>query len=105
MLQLNTNNTLDEVINSTQCAHTYYDIPDKTWIIYNLREEYIFDLSNNSDYYTPYNPPENDSFGNGISTTERFFYQLLLSYTISIFFTQPLILLIKAFLKFKKYGK
>ena len=105
-VKLNATNELEQVINSTQCdENTYYDIPEKTWIEYNLTEEYIFSLLNSSDYYTPYDPPEYDSFGDGITTTQRFFYQLFLAYTISVFFTQPLILLIKAMCKFKKYRK
>ena len=51
-----------------------------------------------SEYYSPYHPPHGDSFGENITTSDRFLMSSLLSFLLGIFFWQPLILLFFAWL-------
>ena len=47
-------------INHSQCPDTYYDIPEKIFIEYNLTQIAINDILSQPNY-TPYNPPNSDN--------------------------------------------
>ena len=80
-----------------------FDISEKDWLNYNATEEYIANLT--SQYYTPYDPPEGDSWGEDIETSDRFLYTVLTSYIISIVFWQPVIYFAKSFKDYWKLNK
>ena len=81
-------------------------ISQQTWLSYNATQLDVNRLlALNDEYYSPYNPPTNDTFGSNMTTSLRFIYTVLLSYVVSVFITQPLIIFIKTLLKYRKYSK
>ena len=99
---------------STNCSSSLYTyttyastsvVPYKTYLNYNLTEtEMDFILSNFDGYlYSP--PSSNDSFGDNYNVAQRFLLCVLLSYILSVFFWQPIILAIKSAWLLRSYVK
>ena len=84
----------------------------KTWINYNCTQSSIDDIITNweNNGNSLYNPPKSDSFSSGFGVESmdvsiRFLIAVMLSYFLSIFVWQPLVLAIKACLRLRMLHK
>ena len=106
-LTLTNNYEQSVMINGTA---SYY-IPLKSKINYNVTQSEIDDILSywESNGHSLYTPPENDSFTSGsedgMSVSVRFLMAVLLSYCLSIFLWQPIILAIKSLIRLIKLDK
>ena len=90
---------------SNNCStYTSSVAPYTTIINYNLTQSEMNQILSQFDGYF-YNPPQNDSFNSNYNVAQRFLLCVLLSYILSVFFWQPLILAIKSLFMLKRYIK
>ena len=96
-------------ISGANCSDSVYgSIPMKSWLNYNLTANAINDIILNTDptlLKTVYNPPSGDSFGDSMEVSTRFLIAVVLSYLLSVFLWQPLIIAIKSFITLLRYLK
>ena len=83
----------------SDCEGSYIDITEQIWLKYNATQGQLIDHLNDPANTENYFPPDNDSFGKDITTTDRWLLSLALSFLLSIFITEPLSLGVKAILR------
>ena len=105
-LKLNIKNNHDgqviDVLNTCNYTDNTNSISIKTWINYNVTESVIKSIFD--EYHengnSVYNPPATDSFStSGMSISARFMICVTISYLLSIFLWQPIIIAIKSLIK------
>ena len=70
------------------CEENNYDMSAINWLEYNLT---ISQVENILDGNTArFNPPNDDSFGDNLSSTNRWLLSIATSYVMSVFVTGPL---------------
>lgn len=82
--------------NFTNCSQL---LPLKTILNYNATQDAINSNHGHDDYSHGYNPPRYDSFGEDFDVSSRFLMAVFLSYLISVFFWNPLLLAFKVMYK------
>ena len=105
-VSLETNNEYEEVIYNATMHDEYIDLT--TWINYNETQKDIDVLIEKWEQngHSLYNPPANDSYSNGsMSVSSRFLITVFVSYCLSLFFWQPLIFALRAWMLLKKLEK
>ena len=82
-------------------SETLYVTPLKTVLNYNETEnainQILYELHQNGD--SLYYPPSGDSFDNNMEISRRFLLCVLISYLLSVFFWQPIIIAIKSLIR------
>ena len=103
-LFLNNNYQSEWDIYYNNCTNGDNVIPLKTSINYNVTEYEITNLLASFDGYF-YKPPANDTFNENYDVAQRFLLCVFLSYILSVFLWQPLVLGVKAAFQLRGYFK
>ena len=103
-------NEYENNITNLNCSQSVYgSISLKTWLNYNLTvsaiDNILLSSVNDDNFYNVYNPPSGDSFGDSLDVSTRFLISVCISYFLSVFLWQPLIIGIKSFLTLINYLK
>ena len=73
----------------SECNDNFNDMSITDWLNYNKTENDISKILNSDP--SLFNPPDNDSFGDNITSTDRWLLSIFLSYNMSIFISTPII--------------
>ena len=86
-----TNNYENDIENSICLNKSMIDISENVWLNYNATESFIANnLTLNNDWYDNI-VSESNSFGNNLSTSDRFLLELLFSHLLALFVYSPLV--------------
>ena len=76
-----------------------YDVSEIDWINYNKTAEYIHNIA--SQYYSPYNPPGGDTWGEDIETSDRFVTSIFTSYIMGLFIWGPIVYFLLSYRRYR----
>lgn len=93
----------DIMSNCTDGYNYNYDIDLESVLNYNATQTVIDNI--NGTLSNDYQPPVDDSFGEGLRVSVRFLISVALSYILGVFVWQPLVLLLRSYCKLRLYRK